>query len=677
MYVMHVALAGCLGPPPIRHGLTQDTGGALAYVLGAAEAQALRSDTEAVDIVTRRFDDPALGADHDLPMQQLGPRLRIIRIASASRGYLAQPDLGPELPDLALAFLGLLSMLPRRPDLIHCHGAEAMVLGRAARARHRMPLLYTPHAHSLRARLDAPPPQALRDQLARERTALREADAIIASTRDEAERQIAAYDPLAAGRVWRINPGVALPRPRGDARALLATLDRPEAPFLLAIARPVRQKNLMGLLDAYIASPALQARANLVILAGQPGGEAEQRAIRRELTLRAASAGLGGKVLMPHSHDPGIVPLLYARCAIQRGVLVNPALHESLGLTLIEAARFGLPVVATRNGGPQAILDRIGHGLAVDPARPRAIAAACLRLVRDAGLWRRLSQNARNGQGQFSWDRWAERVATIAARLLSPRAPFRPGPLPRTILAFDLDATLSGCPVGALRFSDWAQGAGGRGQRIVLTTDAPVSEARGQLADWSLPEPQVLITSLGSEIWRPHHRGALRLCIDYAAWVTEGWHRAAVREAIEALGLDWRAAHEQRAWRLALAGTPADAARVTAALGAQGLQARVIASGAGTIDVLPRRAGKPEALAFEARRLGLSLADCVAAGDGARDTALLAAAGRAILVGASAPALPDRPGLYRARAAHGVGVVEGLAHFDLGAAAQPRGIPAE
>ncbi|WP_314190192.1 hypothetical protein, partial [Paracoccus yeei] len=60
-----------------------------------------------------------------------------------------------------------------------------------------------------------------------------------------------------------------------------------------------------------------------------------------------------------------------------------------------------------------------------------------------------------------------------------------------------------------------------------------------------------------------------------------------------------------------------------------------------------------------------------------RDTALLAAAGRAILVGASAPALPDRPGLYRARAAHGVGVVEGLAHFDLGAAAQPRGIPAE
>ena len=31
--------------------------------------------------------------------------------------------------------------------------------------------------------------------------ALREADAIIASTRDEAERQIAAYDPLAAGRV--------------------------------------------------------------------------------------------------------------------------------------------------------------------------------------------------------------------------------------------------------------------------------------------------------------------------------------------------------------------------------------------------------------------------------------------------------------------------------------------
>jgi glycosyltransferase involved in cell wall biosynthesis len=35
-----------------------------------------------------------------------------------------------------------------------------------------------------------------------------------------------------------------------------------------------------------------------------------------------------------------------------QGVFVNPALVEPFGLTLIEAAAYGLPMVATKNGGP-------------------------------------------------------------------------------------------------------------------------------------------------------------------------------------------------------------------------------------------------------------------------------------------------------------------------------------
>ena len=62
MYVMHVALAGCLGPPPIRHGLTQDTGGALAYVLGAAEAQAYRKIVETCGFSRRKVLDRMIAA---------------------------------------------------------------------------------------------------------------------------------------------------------------------------------------------------------------------------------------------------------------------------------------------------------------------------------------------------------------------------------------------------------------------------------------------------------------------------------------------------------------------------------------------------------------------------------------------------------------------------------------
>ena len=40
-----------------------------------------------------------------------------------------------------------------------------------------------------------------------------------------------------------------------------------------------------------------------------------------------------------------------ANAAIYKGVFVNPALTEPFGLTLLEAAASGLPVVATRAAG--------------------------------------------------------------------------------------------------------------------------------------------------------------------------------------------------------------------------------------------------------------------------------------------------------------------------------------
>ncbi len=60
------------------------------------------------------------------------------------------------------------------------------------------------------------------------------------------------------------------------------------------------------------------------------------------------------------------------------GVFVNPALTEPFGLTLLEAAATGLPLVATENGGPVDIIGNCGNGLLVDPLDRQAIAAALL-----------------------------------------------------------------------------------------------------------------------------------------------------------------------------------------------------------------------------------------------------------------------------------------------------------
>ena len=50
---------------------------------------------------------------------------------------------------------------------------------------------------------------------------------------------------------------------------------------------------------------------------------------------------------------------LYRLAAASRGVFVNPALTEPFGLTLIEAAACGLPIVATEDGGPTDIIQQL------------------------------------------------------------------------------------------------------------------------------------------------------------------------------------------------------------------------------------------------------------------------------------------------------------------------------
>ena len=83
------------------------------------------------------------------------------------------------------------------------------------------------------------------------------------------------------------------------------------------------------------------------------------------------------------------------------GVFVNPALHEPFGLTLIEAAAAGVPVVATCNGGPAEIVSTIGHGALVDPRDPAGIAKAIKGIIDDPARHAALSPCRPAGCGRL------------------------------------------------------------------------------------------------------------------------------------------------------------------------------------------------------------------------------------------------------------------------------------
>lgn len=666
MRIMHVALGGCLKAPPVRYGVTEDTGGHIAYILGAAMAQVARRDVDQVEIVTRAFAGDGLDPIHAQVAEIVAPRCIIRRLTTANRAYLSKEALEAEIPALTDAFLDLLAGMDALPDVIHAHFSDAAELAAAARARFGIPWVFSSHSLALDKTPDPQSP-ALQRRIAREERAIRNATAIVASSRDEAERQIPAHDPTAEGRTHRIGPGVLAMRTDDlrPARRLIAPFLRyPEKPVLLAIARPIRKKNLAALVRAYANDPDLQHRANLVIVAGLRDGlrpdETETAQTVAELFDLVDRFDLWGRVALPRYHDQADIASLYALAA-RGGVFVNPALHEPFGLTVIEAAQAGVPVVATQNGGPGDIVDRLGYGALVDPRDTHAIADAIRSILDDPQRDSRVAEAAERAGRLYSWSRWAEGVAAVYADLRC----HRPQPSRRhTILASDIDGTLTGCPRGAQRFAEWSAS---RDPHILfaVATGRSVTEARQVLAAWNLPAPDLFIASVGSEIWRWGEHGQLQPCKAYADFISDGWNPSAILRTLSRLKLTAQPRHEQRRWKLSYFGGASDRRRIREALAEAALPAQVILSHDRLIDILPARAGKAAAIRFEARRLGLEHGQCVVAGDSGNDLDMLTAFRRAIVPANALPEVAPARLAYRSAQDHALGVLDGMQRFGL------------
>ncbi len=671
MEIVHIALGGCLCPAPVPYGLTEDTGGHVAYVLGAAEAQARLPGVDAVSIVTRAFDDAALGARFARPRERVSPGCVIVRIGTADRAYLAKEALEAELPAFADALVAHLRALPRLPDVIHAHFADAAFVARRVRDALGVPYVYTAHSLGLDKchAMGGDVPDALARRIASEDAAIAGAVAVIGSSRDECERQLLAYPSARAARIHKVPPGIHLPAaadPDEDWTWIDRFLADPSLPMVLAVARPVEKKNLAGLVGMFGADPALRARANLVIVAGLRDGvdgPGEVARVHRGLLAAIDRHDLHGHVAYPRRHDQRQVGALYRRAAASGGLFANPALTEPFGLTIQEAAAHGLPVVATCHGGPADILRDLGHGVTADPLDPAAFAAAMRELLADEP---RRSAMARTGQARAmasGWNRYAERSLRV---LRGAVAPARPRPAARRLVVCDIDGTLTGSREGAAAFAAWRAGAGD--VHFAVATGRSLPEARAVLADWDLPEPDTFVTCVGTEIHRRDRHGALTFDDAFHEAAIAPWPREAVRSLLAATPaarlLRPQPEVEQRAGKLSYHGDVDAARHAHRALAKAGLASKVVLSHGDLLDVLPPRAGKGAATRHLLGVLGLPDAACTCFGDSGNDLDFVDAGLPTVFVANHAPEL-DR---HRARAnvrvaplPHAAGVVSVLA----------------
>ena len=146
MHIMSLALGGCIKGPPVDYGLTEDTGGHIAYILGEMAALARHPTVESAEIVTRLFEDPELGPAYAKPVEVLSSGVTVTRIDSGNRRYLAKEALAHDRDAFVRALIAELRNRPRLPDLIHAHFADAADVACQIRAELGIPFVYTAHS---------------------------------------------------------------------------------------------------------------------------------------------------------------------------------------------------------------------------------------------------------------------------------------------------------------------------------------------------------------------------------------------------------------------------------------------------------------------------------------------------------------------------------------------------
>jgi sucrose-phosphate synthase len=439
MKIILISLHGLFRGRDLEIGRDADNGGQIVYVMELARALQSHPDVESVTLLTRLIDDPVLSADYAQPVERVDDKFTIRRIAFGGPRHQLKETLWDDLDEFVVKAETLIRAEGLAPDLLHSHYADAGYAAVALSGRLGCPFVHTGHSLGRRKleklllsgkdREGSMAKFRFEKRFAAEEATLRNSAFVICSTRQEIE-SYGDYENAGAARYEVFAPGIDLERFAPSSRVRLSEerrrvrrklkrelsrfLRRPEKPMVLALCRPNQKKNLQGLIAAYATSPQLRAKANLVVFSGQRDdladmGEAERETIF-DMLAQMDRYDLYGQIALPKKHDPGLeVPELYRLAAEVGGVFANVAFDEPFGLTLLEAAASGLPLVATNQGGPTEILQNLGNGLLVDPTDKTAIQQALLKVLSDSTLRRTLAEK---GLSRLSWHYgWEAHVA--------------------------------------------------------------------------------------------------------------------------------------------------------------------------------------------------------------------------------------------------------------------------
>jgi len=703
IYIALISIHGLIRGENLELGRDADTGGQVLYVLELARALGKLPNVAQVDLMTRLIVDESVDPIYAQPIEEIAPNVNIVRIEAGPEEYICKEELWDHLDSFADNAAIYLRTQAHLPTVIHSHYADAGYVGAQLSKIIGISQVHTGHSlgRVKRMRLlangvsheEIETSYNMMRRIDAEEVTLASAELVIASTNNEVEEQYGLYDCYQPENMTVIPPGTNLDcfyPPDGSedsapmSKQILNLFDEPKKPMILAIARSDPRKNLGALVAAYGENKELQELGNLVVIAGPRDDILEMedgaREVLTNILIQIDKYDLNGKIAFPKTMDDSAT--MYRIAAASGGVFVNPALTEPFGLTILEAAASGLPVVVTEDGGPTDILGNCDNGILIDPLDTDAIGEAIASILRDKKMWTRMRDNGLKGvKKHYTWDTHADnylKKITSFARggsNLPPRRRRRSIYRDRAIFT-DIDQSLIGNPEALARLKEVLH-ENRNCAAFGIVTGRSLDSALRVIRKHHIPMPDILITEVGTEI---HYAPKLIADTFWTDHVDHNWSPRTVHRLLSKLpGLKLQSREFQSRFKISyfidLDNSPCFE-DIQALFYQAELNVNLILSFGQFLDVVPARASKGLALRYAAHQLQIPLDHVLVAGGSGADEDMMRGNMLGVVVAnrhnEELSNITDAEAIYFATKEYADGILEAIDHYDFyGSCAAP------
>jgi starch synthase len=314
-------------------------------------------------------------------------------------------------------------------DIVHTHTWYVAMAGFLAKKLYRIPFVLTTHSlEPLRAWKAEQLGNGYAMSSWMERTAILDADAVIAVSQGTRADILRAYPEIDSERIHVIYNGIDLNeyQKTPETRALTEYGVDPSQPYVLFVGRITRQKGVTHLVDAI---PHLPPHTQVVLCAGAPDTP-EIAAEMREKVERVRAINPRVIWIEKMLSKPEAIQF-YSNCS----VFCCPSVYEPFGIINLEAMACRAPVVASATGGIlEVVVDGVtgylvpfeqdpGTSFPLHPEEfSRALAAKVSALLADPATARSFGEAGRRRvEEKFSWAAIAEQTVRLYRELIASR----------------------------------------------------------------------------------------------------------------------------------------------------------------------------------------------------------------------------------------------------------------